>query len=185
MSGEAQLGDGESLQALAIFHGEGAGFWPRVLGRRGFRHCFVALNDGRAWIELDPRGDGLRVSAEVAAAVDLAAHYRALGYAVVVTQPAAATQRYRLPWVFTCVETVKRVLGLLGWWLWTPYQLYRHLETYDHGKPVLAAETDVAAAAAAAAQAGRFRGRSGTPPRAPSGATPARAAGDDPHQRPG
>jgi len=149
------------MQALAIFHGEGAGFWPRVLGRPGFRHCFVALNDGRAWIVLDPRGDGLRVSAEVAAAADLAGHYRALGYAVVATRPATAAQRYRLPWAFTCVETVKRVLGLHGWWVWTPWQLYRRLERDNNGKHLLAAETEGPAATAAAAETGRQGGRGG------------------------
>jgi hypothetical protein len=158
MNGEARAVPGEIMQALVIFHGQGAGFWPRLCGRPGFRHCFVALNDERAWIVLDPRGDGLRVSAEVAATVDLAAHYRALGYIVVATRPADAARCYRLPWAFTCVETVKRVLGLHGWWLWTPYQLYRRLEKDDHGKPVLAAETEVAATPAAAAQAGRRRG---------------------------
>lgn len=149
------------MQALVIFHGKGRSFWPRVCGRPGFRHCFVALNDGRAWIELDPRGDGLRVSADVAAGFDLAAHYRALGYAVAAANVAERRQCYRLPWAFTCVETVKRVLGLRGWWVWTPYQLYRRLEKDAHGKPVLAAKTEGTAARAAAAQAGRQGGRGG------------------------
>ena len=73
------------MRALAVFHGEGTGFWPRVFGRPGFRHCFVALNDGRAWIVIDPCSDGTRVHAEVAATADLALHYRGLGYAVVET----------------------------------------------------------------------------------------------------
>lgn len=141
------------MQALVIFQGQGAGFWPWLCGQPGFRHCFVALNDGRAWIELDPRGDGLHVSAEVAAEFDLAAHYRALGYAVIETSVAAARRPYALPWAFTCVETVKRVLGLHGWWLWTPYQLYRRLEEDAHGKPVLATEAQGSAGPAAAPQA--------------------------------
>lgn len=152
------------MQALVIFHGQGDGFWPRVCGRPGFRHCFVALNDGRAWIELDPRGDGLRVSAEVAACFDLAVHYRALGFTVVSACVAGSRRRYALPWVFTCVETVKRVLGLQAWWVWTPHQLFRRLEESHHGKPVLAGETEGAAAATAAAQAGRRRSGSGAPP---------------------
>jgi hypothetical protein len=121
------------LRALAVFHGRGAGFWPRLFGRPGFRHCFVALNDGRAWIVVDPCGDGLRIDAEVAAAVDLAAHYRALGYAVVDTLVSPSRRAYLLPWAFTCAETVKRILGVHGWWLWTPYQLYRRLEKEPMG----------------------------------------------------
>lgn len=151
------------MQALVVFHGEGAGFWPRVCGRPGFRHCFVALNNGRAWIELDPRGDGLHVSAEVSAPFDLAGYYRAQGYVVVAASVAVTRRRYALPWAFTCVETVKRVLGLQGWWLWTPWQLYRHLEKHEHGKHLLAAETEGTAAASAAAEIRRQGSRGGAP----------------------
>ena len=54
-------------RALVVFHGVGWGFWPWLCGRPGFRHCFVALSDGRAWIEVDARGDGLRLTADVPA----------------------------------------------------------------------------------------------------------------------
>ena len=116
------------MRALAVFHDEGAGFWPRVFGRPGFRHCFAALNDGRAWIVIDPCSDGTRIHAEICAETDLAAHYRGLGYAVVETAVADSRRRYGLPWAFTCVEAVKRTLRVHDWWLWTPYQLYRRLE---------------------------------------------------------
>lgn len=125
MNGDAL---GAPRRALVVFHGEGCGFWPWLCGREGFRHCFVALNDGRAWIEVDPRGDGLHVEAEMSADWDLAAHYRALGYGVIETFVRTERRRYRAPWAFTCVEAVKRVLGVHGWLVWTPYQLYLRLE---------------------------------------------------------
>jgi hypothetical protein len=115
-------------RAFVVFHGEGRGFWPWLCGRPGFRHCFLALDDGRAWIELDARGDGIHVAADVAAGHDLAGHYRALGYAVIETAVKCDRRRYRAPWAFTCVEAAKRTLGLHGWLIWTPYQLYRRLE---------------------------------------------------------
>src|SRR3546814_8743523 len=34
---------------------------------------------------------------------------------------------------FTCVEAVKRVLGVHGWLIWTPYQLYLRLEKDEMG----------------------------------------------------
>ncbi|MGF1629624.1 MAG: hypothetical protein ACFCUT_09150 [Kiloniellaceae bacterium] len=120
-------------RAIVVFHGESCGFWPWLCGRPGFRHCFVALDDGRAWIEVDPRGDGIGVAAEVPAAVDLASHYRALGYAVIETALRRRRRRYRVAWAFTCVEAVKRVLGVHGWLIWTPYQLYRQLEKDEMG----------------------------------------------------
>jgi len=154
-------GGAKVRRALAVFHDEGAGCWPRLCGRPGFRHCFVALNDGRAWIVVDPCSDGTRVSAEVPAEIDLAAHYRGYGYAVVEADLAQSQRRYRLPWAFTCVEAVKRILGIHGWWLWTPHQLYQRLEKDDHGKHLQSAQTESATAAATAADAGGSGGRGG------------------------
>jgi len=39
--------------------------------------------------------------------------------------------RYRVrtmfaPW--TCVEAMKSIIGIRAWWVFTPYQLYKHLE---------------------------------------------------------
>ena len=148
----ADFGGGAAPQrALAVFHGEGVGFWPRVFGRPGFRHCFITLNDGRAWIVIDPCSDGTRIAANIAATADLAAHYRGLGYAVVETAVADSRGRYGLPWAFTCVEAVKRILCVHGWWVWTPYQLYRCLEKESHGKHLQSAQAESTAAAASAA----------------------------------
>lgn len=142
------------LRALAVFHDQGGGFWPRVFGRPGFRHCFVALNDGRAWIVADPCSDGTRLHADTAAEVDLAAYYRRLGCTVIEATVAQGRRRYGLPWAFTCVEAVKRILRVHGWWLWTPYQLYRCLER-EYGKHLQSPEAESAAAAAtSAAEAG-------------------------------
>ncbi len=160
------------LRALAVFHGEGAGFWPRLLGRPGFRHCFAALNDGRAWIVVDPCGDGTRIHADIAATADLAAHYRGLGHAVMETAVPDSRRRYRLPWAFTCVEAVKRILRVHGWWLWTPYQLYRRLEKESHGKHLQSAQAESAAATATAAGPGRSGHRGRAPARARGGAAP-------------
>lgn len=114
------------MRAIVIFHDQGAGFWPRLFGRPGFRHCFVALNDGRAWTVIDPGSRGTRVFAEVGAGYDLAGFYRGQGYTVMETVVTPSAAPYPV-WFFTCVEAVKRTLGVRGWWLWTPYQLYRRL----------------------------------------------------------
>ncbi len=114
-------------RALAVFHDRGSGFWVRLFTRPGFRHCFVALDDGRAWIALDARRDGLHVETVAPAAFDLAAFYRRQGCRVVETQAAAARRRYRLPAPVTCVEVARRCLGLPGCRVWTPYGLYRVL----------------------------------------------------------
>ena len=131
--GATAAGAAVSRRALVVFHGEGCGFWPWLCGRPGFRHCFVAVDDGRAWIAVDARSDGMWIDADVPAGCDLAGHYRALGYTVIETVAQRERRRYCAPWAFTCVEAVKRVLGVHGWLIWTPYQLYRRLEKDEMG----------------------------------------------------
>ena len=114
------------MRAIVVFHDKGAGFWPRLFGRPGFRHCFVALNDGRAWTVIDPGSRGTHVAADSPASYDLAGYYRGQGFTVLETIVSQGVAHYPV-WFFTCVEAVKRVIGLRGWWLWTPYQLYCRL----------------------------------------------------------
>ena len=116
------------MKAIVVFHDKvpKPGFWVRLYGRPGFKHCFVALNDGRAWIEIDGCANGTFVEASVAATYDLAAFYRDRGYRVVETRARPDGAVYPWQW-FSCVELAKRILGLRGWCIWSPYALYRRL----------------------------------------------------------
>jgi len=93
----------------------------------GFRHCFVLMSGGRAgeWICLDPQSH--RVACDVwqySVLFDPEAHYRARGFDCVwVSYPAEVPRRVRLG-AFTCVEFVKRLLGISGFWIVTPHQLF-------------------------------------------------------------
>lgn len=114
-------------RAYVVFCGETQLAWLRLL-RPGFRHCFLALNDGAHWITLDPLSTYTDVAVQpVPARFDLAAWYRAAGRTVVPAR-IDRTRRRPAPWApFTCVEVVKRALGIHDRWLLTPFQLYRHL----------------------------------------------------------
>lgn len=103
--------------------------WLRLL-RPGFRHCFAAINDGRHWLVIDPLSSVLELSvAAVGAEVDLAALLTGQGLTV-VTAPVRRGLTKPAPWApFTCVETVKRALGLHHRWVITPWQLYRRLSS--------------------------------------------------------
>lgn len=121
------------MKALVVFHDKvpKPGFWVWLYGRPGFKHCFVCLNDGRAWIEIDGCANGTFIDASVAAGHDMAAHYRRLGMTVVETE-VQSTAGCSYPWQwFSCVELAKRVLGLRGWCIWSPWALYRALERRD------------------------------------------------------
>lgn len=94
----------------------------------GFRHCFVALNDGRHWITVDPLAHQVEVAVQaVPAEFDIAAHYAAAGMTVVTAPVRAAPRRIAPVMPFTCVETVKRILGIHDRRVLTPWQLYRHI----------------------------------------------------------
>ena len=103
--------------------------------RKGFRHCFVAVLGSTGWIIMDPlshRTDlgvvqGLSTS-------EMAAWYARRGFRVVRTRVQAAPVQLAPLGLYTCVEAVKRVLGIHNRWVVTPWQLYR----------MLAADTDPA-----------------------------------------
>jgi len=125
--------------ALVVFEDEAVIGWLRVL-KPGFRHCFAAINDGRAWVEVLPLARQTFVRACVAADRDLAAWYRSRGNAVVETMVREPPDRLAPVMPYSCVEETKRLLGIQARWVLTPYQLYRHLRsdprnTYAYDPP--------------------------------------------------
>lgn len=112
--------------ALVGFVGPTDLWWLRGL-RPGFRHCFVALSDGDGWIVVDPMSHRTLVRREAVA--DLAPFYAGHGIIVLPTRMRAVVPPRTAPWrPYTCVEAVKRILGVRAPWVLTPWQLYRHLE---------------------------------------------------------
>lgn len=97
--------------------------------RRGFRHCFAVMQQDQRWIVIDPRSDKTDIQI-----LNHPHHFnlpRALAAQgkTVLQIPAIQTPRRVaniMPW--SCVEIMKRVIGLHKWWIITPYQLFRYLE---------------------------------------------------------
>lgn len=114
-------------EALVVFSGRADLPWLRCL-RAGFRHCFVALRDGPRWVIYEPLSHRTVISvAEPAEGFDLAGWFALFGHAVVPACVEAGPPR-PAPWgPFTCVEAVKRVLGIRRRRIVTPWQLYRYL----------------------------------------------------------
>ena len=114
-------------EALVVFSGNSDIWWLGWL-KAGFRHCFIAFNDGRHWITLDPLSHRTEVMVQdVPADFDLRAFYEAQGMRCVTAALAPTPMRCAPPGPFTCVEAVKRALGLRAPLVWTPRQLYRRL----------------------------------------------------------
>ncbi|MCD8520259.1 MAG: hypothetical protein LRY57_03005 [Alphaproteobacteria bacterium] len=117
-------------EAYVVFTGRTDLPWLRWL-KPGFRHCFVLLNDGRQWLSLDPLSNHMEVQVynHLATSFDLPGWLRKRGHKVVKAPVNRSHHRPAPVMFFTCVEAVKRVLGLHKAGIVTPWQLYRHLTT--------------------------------------------------------
>lgn len=113
--------------ALVVFMGNSDLKRLRLL-RRGFRHCFVAVSTARGWVICDPLSHQTDLGIVSGFSADeLAGWYRNSGMCVIETRVRAAPRRPAPLRPYTCVEAVKRVLGLHAPWVVTPWQLYRLL----------------------------------------------------------
>ena len=96
--------------------------------RPGFRHCFVLLERRGAAVLVDPLSD--RMAVEVFPGMtleDAAERWREAGFIVVGArgrEPGGPAPTAPL----TCVEVVKRTLGIHARGILTPHRLYRALE---------------------------------------------------------
>lgn len=126
-----KIEDGDTTQAWVVFTGQTDRPWLRFL-KPGFRHCFVLLNDGRQWMSFDPMLNHieLKVQYSVTADFDFPQWLAGRGYTV-VSAPIDHSKKIPAPWrFFTCVEAIKRLLGLHARTIFTPWQLYRHLTDF-------------------------------------------------------
>jgi hypothetical protein len=131
MSGPTRRhGAGKEDDAVVVFSGRTDLPWLRLL-KPGFRHCFVLLRRGGAWVVIDPLAHYTRVDLVPASlartAEEVAAAYRDAGVHAVGTAVREPPARLAPLRPATCVETVKRVLGLRAPAVVTPWQLWTHL----------------------------------------------------------
>jgi len=144
-------------RALVVFSGQTELWWLRFL-RRGFRHCFVVMElpgtqeghgtqdgqgaqegqGGRAWALYNPLSVGtqLAVWPDVDEAT-LRAWLVEQGYRLAETHVQPLRVRVYGWRPYTCVEGVKRVLGLHAPGVFTPWQLYCAIKKYNKRKIIL------------------------------------------------
>lgn len=96
--------------------------------RHGFRHCFCLVRRPAGWMVCDPLKALVTLDVvEPYAEPDLLDHYGHMGMRAIVGDCRPVAGRWSAVRPLTCVELVKRIVGLHDPSVWTPYQLYRAL----------------------------------------------------------
>ncbi|MCI5061305.1 MAG: hypothetical protein MRY79_09610 [Alphaproteobacteria bacterium] len=120
------------MKAWVVFSGQSDIAWLKIL-RSGFRHCFVLLHDGTCWSSIDPLSSytDIQIHYHVTPDFDLPAWLEGRGHRV-LSMPIKRDHKKPAPLAFmTCVESVKRILGIHKRFIFTPYQLYRFLKQQE------------------------------------------------------
>ncbi|MGN1063139.1 MAG: hypothetical protein ACI4QM_02315 [Alphaproteobacteria bacterium] len=116
--------------ALVGFGGTPRYWWMRFL-KKGFYHCFVVLGNGYEWLLIDPLAHF--TDAIILKNIDIKRALISKGYHVIRTTPRIPTCTNTQLMPSTCVETVKRFLGIKNRYILTPYQLFCFL-SHKKGK---------------------------------------------------
>ena len=96
--------------------------------RPGFRHCFVLVHSQGVWVMYNPLSIGTEIDVWPGDCEEQLCHWLALNGYTIVEANVQNLRSGALPWnVFSCVEAVKRVLGIRAPRIWTPWQLYKFL----------------------------------------------------------
>jgi hypothetical protein len=117
-----------SRPAMVVFVDQTDCRWLRPL-KRGFRHCFVALEHPSGWLVCDSLKSHMElILMELPGLPDLAECYADQGHHVLLGQTEPSIPHPSLPLApLTCVSVAKRVLAIRADWVWTPWQLFVHL----------------------------------------------------------
>ena len=122
-------GVSRKTSAWVVFSGQADCRWLRIL-KPGFRHCMVLLHDGKRWLSVDPMLNHmeLQVHETVPEDFDFPRWLQTQGQ-LVVRASVDHSKKIPAPLMFmSCVEVVKRVLGIHSRRIITPWQLYRYLK---------------------------------------------------------
>ena len=125
--------DMNKKQCWVIFSGHTDMMWLKFL-KPGFRHCAILINDGERWMTIDPLSNFMDVTVhQVPPSFDLPQWMEARGYKTLRAEQKRPLKPAPIA-LFTCVEAVKRTLGIHNRLIITPWQLYKTLHPYQKSK---------------------------------------------------
>lgn len=107
-------------------------WWLRFFPK-GFRHCFALISDAGRWVVVNPMSHWTDIAvlpeaADNARVEDIVRALADKNIAARVCAVAEPARRTLPPTPFTCVEVVKRIVGLRAPWVLTPAALARFIE---------------------------------------------------------
>lgn len=103
--------------------------WLKIL-KPGFRHCYALMNDGEKWMSVDPLASHMDIEIYplIPSDYDLPHWLECQGSKVVYVPSQKLNKRAAPIAFFSCVEMMKRLIGLHYPWIITPWQLYQFLQ---------------------------------------------------------
>ena len=128
---------GQWDEALVVFSPEVQLWWLRFL-KKGFKHCFVVLSNEDNLVVIDPLRNRTEICVMSAFPLDrMQILLEANGYITVRTRINHNMNNAVSLGIFSCVEMVKRLLGIHKASILTPYRLYKFLNKDKNMKIVL------------------------------------------------
>ncbi len=102
--------------------------WYLKFLKKGFRHCFLFCGDEYQTFIIDPVCNKIEVSI-VPCGVNYVIKLLTLQNVLSVKVVKKYTPKFHLRLgIFTCVEVVKRILGISNIFIITPFRLYKYLQ---------------------------------------------------------
>lgn len=119
-----------SRRALVVFVGKTEIKWLRFL-KKGYRHCFAIIEGQNGWALYNPLSHYTEIRIYPGVQIDdIACFYRGLGHTVIKTTVREPARKLAPIAPYTCVEAVKRALGIQARLVVTPWRLRQYLEKF-------------------------------------------------------
>jgi hypothetical protein len=96
--------------------------------KQGFRHCFMVMQQGEKWMLIDPRSNKTDIQIlPHPSHFNFPRYFTEQGHTVLKVPEMNAPQKIMTPFPVSCVEGIKRIIGLHKFWVITPHQLYKKI----------------------------------------------------------
>lgn len=122
-----------------VFSGQTEHKILKLLLKKGYRHCFVLINDGINWFSFDPLShcSEIIIHHHIDPDFNLCEWVENSGCEVIKYSPEPIISKPYFPMICTCVESVKRVLRIRKLSIVTPYGLRNYLLKQNaHNQPI-------------------------------------------------